>query len=62
MLRKSAMLAFATRNRALATPRGHLALAPVRPPELGEMPLSDAEVWHGIQHGLIAVATLGGRA
>jgi hypothetical protein len=55
-IRKRAMLAFARRNRMLTTPRGMAVYVPVRDPEFGETPLSDSEVWHGLQRGLIGNA------
>lgn len=55
-IRKRAMLAFARRNRMLTTPRGHAVATSVRAPEPDETPLSDSEVWHGLQRGLIGDA------
>ena len=51
-IRKRAMLAFAARNRILTTPRGAVAVD-IREPMPGETRLSDSEVWHGVQRGLI---------
>jgi hypothetical protein len=53
-VRKRAAIAFASRNRQLLTPRGAVVATAVREPDRGETPLSDAEVWHGVQRGLIA--------
>lgn len=53
-IRKRAALAFASRNRQLLTPRGIPVATAVREPQQGETPLSDSEVWHGVQRGLIA--------
>lgn len=47
-IRRRAAIAFATRNRSA------LSLSPMRKPIDGETPLSQAEVWHGVQRGLIA--------
>lgn len=46
MLRRAAMAAFLNYRKA---PR----VALLRPPMVGEVPLSDEEIRHGIEHGLI---------
>jgi hypothetical protein len=57
-LRKQASVAFANRNRRIHTPRGATVTPALRRPEPGETPLSDHEIWHGVQRGLISIREL----
>lgn len=45
-------------TRKLRTPRGAVVLVAVRMPDAHETPLSDAEVWHGLQADLLDVVPL----
>lgn len=44
--------------RTVYTPRNSPVTAVVRTPDIGETPLSDAEVFHGLRRNLIACVVL----